>query len=303
MVNSRHRDVQGRNSPPRGGLEARSPLAVASSGFDRMAGQPLPEQPRPVPEVRAGSWGQLREHLLDRSAPIGTVDAVWQWLIEQAREPGPGPRHGAPVRLGCLGLAVPMLAATTGRFVAPHSTHRDDAESELVAGFLRQLHQIDPDQPHLWPRLRSAMGNLARSWAHKQSGAATATELDDQPDTSLRAMRTPAGHPELVLAQAVAHEVITAQAAELIASTRWESRSVTSLAQQLPAGRSQWTVRKLRQRAEADLTAWLHQQAVDPVPATLRPGRRAGASGPIRSRHSFLPRIATAPAPRHQEVR
>ncbi|WP_153414818.1 hypothetical protein [Nocardia macrotermitis] len=274
-----------------------------------MAGQPL--RLPPVPGVRAGSWGQLRERLLGRTLPIGTVDAVWGWLIERAREPGPG---RAQIALGCLGLAVPMLAAATDRYVAPYSAHREDAESELVAGFLRQLREIDPDQPHLWLRLRSAMRHQARSCAHRQSGVASPAELDHVAHTCLARMRIPAGHPELVLARAVAREVITAEAAELIVSTRWESRSVTSMVGQLPGVRSQWPVRKLskfRQRAEADLAAWLNQQATDPAPTgtrdartpTASPGRQEGSSTAVRSGHSSWPPIATAPAARHQGVR
>jgi hypothetical protein len=246
----------------------------------------------------------LREQLLDRSLPIGTVDAVWGWLIETARDPGP--EHTAQVRLGCIGLAVPMLAEITGRYVASYSVHRDDAEAELVAEFLRQLREIDPDQPHVWHRLRTAIRNLARSWARRVSDAASPAELDNYAaHTYLRPMRTPAGHPELVLARAVAHEVITAEAADLIASTRWELRSVTSIAGQLPGERSHWTVRKLRQRAEADLAVWLNQQATDPGLTGTLSARTptASASAPIRSRHSFLPRIATAPTSRREEVR
>jgi hypothetical protein len=243
-----------------------SPLTVVSCAFDRMASQPVPADPRPVPQGAAGSWGELRKRLLAGPVlPVETVDAVWRWLIERARQ-----RRGEQAVLACAGLAVPMLARVAGRYAAPGSADRQDVEAEIVAEFLAQLRSVSLEEPGLFSRLWSAISHAGRSWARRQWEAAPIAEFDyaDAADEDALLMRTPPGHPELVLADAVTDGVITAEAAELITVTRWEPRSLTSMNGEYGAGRSYWTLRELRLHAEQTLAAWLAAPAGQPGPSS-----------------------------------
>ncbi|MBV7706508.1 hypothetical protein NOVA_27350 [Nocardia nova] len=239
----------------------KSPLQVVSSAFERLIDQPPPADPPPALDVALRSWGQVREQLR-ASLPSAAIDAIWGWLIESARQSW-GER-GGHVELSCTGLALPMLTGMAGRFAAVGGVDREDAEAEIVAGFLRQLRQIDLDRPHLWSRLWSATAHAGRSWARAQHMAPPVLGLDDDPTEGYAVARTPSGHPELVLADAVAEGVITAEAADLVVLTRLERRTLTSLADERKGTRSHWTVRKQRQRAEHALAAWLAARALDP---------------------------------------
>ncbi|WP_157121023.1 hypothetical protein [Nocardia miyunensis] len=245
-------------------FEDKSPLQVAWSAFDRIAREPVLTDSWPVPGPGVRSWGELREQLLDPSRAFGMVDAIWRWLIDRARQRWH--ERGGQAVTACVGLAVPMLVELAGRFTASGSEPRGELESEILTGFIEQVHAIDLDPPHLWSRLWSAMAHLARSWARTQSSAPRATDLDDQDLASspVQLVQAPPGHPELLLADAVADGVITADAAELIALTRWESRSMISVADQPRGAASYENVRKQRWRAENKLVPWLIERLADP---------------------------------------
>lgn len=242
--------------------KARTPLGVVSAAFDRVAGQPLPVDPRPAPGLPDGeveSWDGLRERLWDRGVPIEVVDAIWVWLIERSRA------HGQEATLVCAALAVPMLAGMAGLFAAPGSHHRDDVESEVLTGFLTHLRCVDLDRPGVWHRLRWAAYRAAITAANQQQAVVVSVadldrDLGSMGDKRWLMVAGP-GHPETVLAEAVAAEVITTEAAELIAVSRWEYRPLTSLAAE--GGQSLWKLRKQRRRAEARLVAWLTERAHD----------------------------------------
>ncbi|MFI7189936.1 hypothetical protein ACIBQ0_09395 [Nocardia nova] len=240
-------------------------MSVVSSAFDRFVDDPLPTDPRPVPQpldAPAGTWGELRELLLDPGLGTEAVDGIWRWLIERARS------HGQDATLMCASLAVPMLARITDKFAAPHSTHRHDIESEILTALLTQLRGVELDQPRLWRQLRWAALHAGWLWVREHDVLVPVDEPRDWGEPG--PMTPPHGHPELVLSDAVAEGVITADAAELIASTRWEQRSMTSVTDELGGSQSHWKFRKQRQRAESALVAWLAARiaAPDPAPAS-----------------------------------
>lgn len=249
----------------RGGSE-RTPLNEISAAFDRLAGQPVPAGSPQVPGgLAVSSWGDLREQLRSPSLAAREVDAVWGWLIERARQAWSW--RGGEVVLACTGLALPMLAGVTGRFTGFGSVDRADAEAEIVAGFIRQLREIDLHLPNLWSRLWSATMHAGRSWFRQHAAAPAVLSPDHHPaDLYPPLARTPHGHPELLLADAVAEGVITADAAELIALTRWEARPMNEVADQRRGMHSHWKIRKQRQRAEIALVPWLAARIADPHP-------------------------------------
>ncbi|WP_157172517.1 hypothetical protein [Nocardia pneumoniae] len=250
----------------------RSPLSVASSAFERIAAQELPADPRPVPQPvpwsRVQSWRGLRALLCEPGVPTARVDQIWVWLIERSRA------YGEDATLVCASLAYPMLAGTAGLFAAPASPQRHDIESEVLTGFLTHLERVELDQPGVWHRLRWASYRAAiRAVRQQDVITESVADHDDDLDRDLdpsaknrRVMVTEPGHPETVLALAVADGVITAGAAELIALTRWEHRPLNCLAAE--RGDSHWALRKRRQRAEARLVAWLAERARDTAAAT-----------------------------------
>ncbi|MGW0252175.1 hypothetical protein ACWDYH_36675 [Nocardia goodfellowii] len=264
----------------------RSPLEVVRSSFDRIAEQSLPlgQRPAPSPAAIAGSlsWGGLRALLWDRAVPIAEKDAIWGWLIGRART------HGEDAMLVCAGLAVPMLARTAERYAALDSSHRHDVEAEVLAGFLFHLGRVDVDAPRLWHRLRLAAFRAALEAVGQQyAGAMSAGDLERDLgplDTQAQSVIAEPGHPEMVLAQAVAAGVISTEAAELIAASRWEGRSLTALAAE--RGVSVWKLRKQRPRAERALLAWLTERARDLDPertSTVEAHAVTAFAAPLRS--------------------
>ncbi|WP_159989341.1 MULTISPECIES: hypothetical protein [Nocardia] len=253
------------NSSRRAGV-VRSPLSVASSAFDRIAAQELPADPRPVPQPvpwrRVQSWRGLRALLWQPGVTTVRVDQIWVWLIERSRA------YREDATLVCASLAYPMLAGTAGLFAAPASPKRHDIESEVLTGFLTHLECVELDQPGVWHRLRWASYRAAIRAVRQQDVLTEAVADHDDLDLIAkygRVMVSEPGHPETILALAVADGVLTAGAAELIALTRWEHRPLNALAAE--RGDSHWALRKRRQRAEARLVAWLAERARDTAAA------------------------------------
>ncbi|MFI6309760.1 replication-relaxation family protein [Nocardia fusca] len=225
----------------------------------------MPFEAGEVPELggQVRTWGQLRQVLSDPGVPIATVDAVWARLISRSQV------DGADAALICAGMAAPMLAGMASVFGPRRREDRADVEADLLAAFFAELSRIDLERPFLWFRLRWALFRGGRSWV-RQEAAAPVPGADLGTDTGghepVPAMWTPEGHPEQVLAEAVAENVITAEVAELIAATRLEAQSMTALASRT-AGLSHWALRKARQRGERDLVGWLAARAAATDPA------------------------------------
>ncbi|WP_435593832.1 hypothetical protein [Nocardia sp. bgisy118] len=242
-----------------------SPLAVVRAGFDRIAAQALPIDPRPVPTAQATAagpvrtWAQLRERLWDPVTPMDEVDAIWVWLLERVRA------EDEDAMLVCAALAAPMLSRTAREYATPSNTARHDIESEVLTAFLGHLPRVGLEEPGVWHRLRwCAYRAMLKAGYQQQTGVTVVGDLDrDLAPLGERVQAIVAGprHPETVLAQAVAAGVISEEAAELIAASRWEGRSLTALAAE--SGVSLWKLRKARPRAERALLAWLSERARD----------------------------------------
>ncbi|WP_280489268.1 replication-relaxation family protein [Nocardia carnea] len=225
--------------------------------FDLIADDPLPREAARVAGLggAVSTWGQLRRVLSDPGVPIQVVDAVWGWLIERSRV------EESDAAMLCVGMAVPMLAGMASTFGPRRVEDRADVESDLLTAFFTELARVDLDRPFLWFRLRWAVFRGGRAWVRQEAAAPApgpdiGTDLNAGWGKPVPAMWSPPGHPEDLLAEAVAEKVITAQVAELIAATRLEGRSVTSLAEEVE-GSSHWALHKARRRGEHDLRTWL----------------------------------------------
>ena len=279
-----------------------SPLAVVRSGFEKITAQALPTDPRPLPTSQTGltgpvrTWGQLRERLWDPATPMAEVDAIWVWLLQRVRAKDEG------AMLVCAGLAAPMLSRTASEYVTSSHTARHDTESEILTAFLGHLSRVGLEEPGVWHRLRwGAYRAVLKSATQQRTSVTVVADLDrDLAPLGERVQMIGAGsgHPEMVLAQAVVAGVISADAAELIAASRWEGRSLTSLATE--SGVSSWKLFKQRHRAEHALLAWLSDRARDLDPertstveaeavTALTPPDRSPRRGRRPNRHSAAP--------------
>lgn len=210
--------------------------------------------------------GEVRDLLLDRGCSGRTRDQVWRVLIRRARS------EGACWTLACAGVALPALAASTHRLGAWHAGDHADLQSAILMGFLEALSAIDLAQDGLMDRLRWA--------AHRAGRAAVVTSLEDPrpfefdqlPEvteailTGFRSVipKPPWGHPDLVLARAVADGVLTPAEAELIGATRLDEVGLAAWAE--AKGVKRFTAYSARWRAEKRLVSYLTAGARDADP-------------------------------------
>jgi hypothetical protein len=228
------------------------PLALEASAVQGMAGlDGLPPGPAPL--------GQLRELLLARSCPQATRDAVWRELATRSRT-----QHGAWT-VGCVGVALPALTSVVATLTARFADDPADVAAATLTGFLQALAEADLDRPRVMLRLR---------WAAYRAGHAALTEALDAPRPVPPRFGSvpptpPWGHPDLVLARAVADAAITRREADVIGATRLEQVAVADWAATHAV--SVWATYKLRSRSEARLVAYL---LAGDAPATSARRRR-----------------------------
>lgn len=250
---------------PRAGFERDfAPLDAARAAFEWLITGPHPIAvdgrlfpglpPRRVP------LDELRDRLLRRRCPQALRDAVWVHLVLLSRT------DGASWTVGATGVALPALAAIAGKLTARWAGDRSDVDAAVLAGFLTELATIDLRKPRLMLRLR---------WAAYRAGHTAVREALDAPVPSGSGFRShqpppPWGHPDFVLARAVAEGAITAGEAELIGSTRLEGVPLATAAEE--RGATYQAAKKARLRAEHRLVAYLRGD----VPSEPNTGRVDG---------------------------
>ena len=226
--------------------ESSSPLDAADFAFHALTEGPAPlaldgrsvsaELPqRPVP------LDELKRVLLRLSTGPAARDAAWEELVTRARRCGPS------WVIGAVGVALPGLRRAAGRLTRGYHGDTADIDAEVLTGFLAALQTVDLAQPRIALRL---------CWAAYRAGArfryADAALADRPADpVSPAAPPRPWGHPDFVLADAVAKKVIKAGEAELIARTRMEDLRLEDAAREL--GISYAAVKMRRLRAERRL--------------------------------------------------
>ena len=230
-----------------------SPLGVARAAFELLTTGPsplaldtcgcpgLPDRPVPLDE--------LRSRLLAASCPAETRDVVWQRLVIRSRT------DGAAWTVACVGLALPALLRMAADMSERFAGDPSDVHAEILTGFLTALATLDLNRPGVMTRLR---------WAAYRGGHAALREALAAPMPCGDGYRStgppaPAGHPDLVLARAVAEAVITTVEADLIGATRLERRRMRDWASEHDLGYE--AAKKIRQRGERRLVDWLRDQA------------------------------------------
>lgn len=195
---------------------------------------------------------ELRSVLLHPSTSYSTRDAALSCLLGDARD------HGGAATVGLAGVLLFGLRRAVGPLRAACPARAADLEAEALAGLLEAIAVTEPGRPRLAARLCWLARNRAKRLldAEVTQAARHATRPDAGPP------RLPCGHPDLVLAQAAAEEVIAGEDAALIGDTRLGEYSVAQAAGAL--GISEAAARKRRWRAERTLTAWLRSDRYQP---------------------------------------
>lgn len=192
---------------------------------------------------------EVRDRLLRRCCPQATRDAVWAHLVGRSRA------EGATWTVGCVGVALPALTTIATRLSARFAGDPSDIHAAILTGFLTEIAHIDLGKPRIMVRLR---------WAAYRAGHRAVREALDAPVPVGSGFRSaeptpPWGHPDFVLARAVAENVITADEAELIGSTRLEDHPLATAAAE--RGVSYKAAQQVRRRAEHRLAAYLADDA------------------------------------------
>ncbi|MDX8030991.1 hypothetical protein SK803_12250 [Lentzea sp. BCCO 10_0856] len=206
----------------------------------------LPDRHIPLDEVR--------DQLLARRCPQTTRDAVWAHLVLRSRT------EGATWTVAAVGVALPALTSAAAILSDRLSGDPADVHAEVLRGFLTALSTIDLRPPRIMLRLR---------WAAYRSGYRALTEALAGPTPVAPGFRStpphaPWGHPDLVLARAVADGVLTQTEAALIGATRLEEVPVADWAAAHQTG--EWAVYKMRKRAELRLAVYLRDGAAETDP-------------------------------------
>lgn len=217
---------------------------------------------------RAIPLGELKSMLLHPSTGYGAREAAWAELVARARSAGPA------WVVGAAGVALPGLRRVAARLVAEYpGMDPVEADAELLTGFLDALAHLDPSTGHLPGRLCWAAYRAGRAACRREVVAAARRA----PAVFSAAPPRPWGHPDLVLAEAVAAGVIEPFHAELISATRLGGVYLPALAAEL--GADAHSLRRRRQRAESRLAAWLSEKNLDLEVSRLAPKRGLGGCG------------------------
>lgn len=245
-----------------------APLALDGAAL----GGDLPARPLPLNE--------LRTLLLRRSTAYPTRDRAMAELLWRAK--------AEPAWLvGLAGVLLPGLRRIAGRVARDFPGNSTaDVDAEILAGLVEAVRSIEPCGKRLAGRLLSVPWNRAKAVRRAEvayAGRKVPANASVPPER-------PWGHPEFVLARAVAAEVITDDEAELIGATRVGGTPLDTLSAEwgVPYG----TLRRRRYRAECRLVRWLSNGS-SAVPSGSRRGLCGCRSGSGRCRPA-AGRCATA---------
>ncbi|QBI55466.1 hypothetical protein [Streptomonospora litoralis] len=253
-----------------------APLRAAEHAFARLADDLWltpeavsegPDAGGPVPPA-VMDLQQVRTWLLEPSTSHRDRDRAWRRIITRARDE-------EQWMVAAIGLALPGLRAAARRATRGlDAAAAADVEAEVLAGFVTAVGAVNLEWTRLVWRLRCRAQRAGMRARHREDRH---PRLPEQLNESA-APRPPWGHPDLVLADAVACGVITAGEAQLIGETRLARTTLHRVAADLGAGYK--TVHKRRHRAEARLAAAIAAGAI----GARVSAPTAGAGGSVPSR-------------------
>ena len=248
---------------------------------------------------------QLRELLTAPTKSIEVKNRAWAMVVTRAQHDHPG------WRLAAVGLALPRLRSLATELCRGYQGDRGEVETEILTGFLTALAQARTPAQQRFPALVRAARHAGLAWLRQHRLAAPtiadpATLDPDQHTTRSAPLTTttgPAGHPDLVLADAVAAGILTRVDVDIIAATRLEGRTLRVVAAAYSV--STQAVWQRRHRAEKRLLAALStalapddaDRADDPTHAHLLAA--APARGTPRSIRANPLRPSPGPHPHH----
>lgn len=248
--------MSSREAFPRSGFERDAmPLDAARAAFGWLVTGPHPVSVDgrlfPGLPARRVPLNELRDRLLRRRCPQTLRDAAWAHLVLLART------EGGAWTVGAVGVALPALTSIAATLSAKFAGDPSDIHAAVLAGFVAELGEIDLRRPRVMLRLR---------WAAYRAGHTAVREALDAPVPSGHGFRStmpppPWGHPDFVLARAVADGAITSTEAELIGSTRLEGVPLADAAAERDL--SYQAAKKARLRAEHRLVAYLLHEVAD----------------------------------------
>jgi hypothetical protein len=207
---------------------------------------------------------ELRDILLHPATGQRCRDEAWRLIVRRARE------GEAAWVVGAAGVALPGLRKVARGLADGFRGDVADVNAAVLAGFIDGLHRIDPDRPGLCRRLQ---------WAAYRAGLLARYAREGVPRVSLPARESappphPWGHPDLLLADAVAKRVLSPLQAELIGRSRLEGFTLKQVADELGIGRE--AAYSARRRGEARLVAAISSGNVEIRLTNL--GAKAGLS-------------------------
>jgi DNA-directed RNA polymerase specialized sigma24 family protein len=277
-------------------------LAAIGASFDWLCTRPHPVcvDGRAIPGLPDAliSLDELRSRVIARGCPLPVSDAVWAHLASRSRT------DGASWTVACAGMALPMLRRVVRTLTLRFAGDRADIAAETVAGFLAALAVIDVGGVALFASMRWAAYRAGLAAVHAALAApvpltddslttltaptATPDDVDGEAETAGRERAggwrgsfgsgpppAVAGHPDLVLARAVADGILSLAEAALIGSTRLEALTIADAAQ--ARGQSVGAVTVARHRAEHRLRRYL--TSTPPNPSGPAPTARAAHAG------------------------
>lgn len=150
--------------------------------------------------------------------------------------------------VGAVGVAMPALRTASTRLY--RDTGHADTQAELLAGFLAALRDVDLGLGRVCTRICNSAFVAARAVVRAEDAARAG-----RVDTATGSARPPVpwGHPDLVLARAVAARVISPREAAVIGATRLEQVSLEAYAERV--GSTYEAVKRCRARGERRLVA------------------------------------------------
>jgi len=226
---------------------APEPFDAADAAFRLLCAGPQPlalhaSQVAPGLPDRPVRLDEMRVLLLHPATSARARNQVWAELVRRARAGGPA------WTVGLAGVAMPGLRRAAGSLATAWRGDPADLQAEILTGFLAAVRALDLDDLEAVPlasRLCWAAWRAGRRHVYAEAGhAARRQDLAgwrDGPDL-------PWGHPDLVLAAAVRHGILTRAQAGLIGRNRLEGVPLSQIATE--TGISHSALCNRRKRAE-----------------------------------------------------